>query len=324
MHNVRGSNVIDAVWRRLQLLDRVRPMLEAQTETETVNEVPLAGLNIHVTDLWKHYLPLACSIHARYEQFLRSRRERHKPPEAFVPEAFVVGLNAPPGCGKSTLVQLLHVLVRAAAESEGVDSLRIVNVSSDDLYMTKKDRDERGIPSRLKVESIDTSLAATVLLPLKQSNDGSRVKIPRFNKGLDDREPEELWTVVEGRVDIILYEGWRVGIDHEAYAPFNDVIDCLICLEADIEVIRAWKLQSSRRDAESAGKAFDEGKMNEAFDRDIMPFIKLYEEPLVRRADLVLRKVRFSSLLQRTKKADLERKQLVDVYLWPYLCWPIN
>ena len=79
-----------------------------------------------------------------------------------------------------------------------------------------------------------------------------------------------------------------------------------------------------KRDAESAGKAFDEGKMNEAFDRDIMPFIKLYEEPLVRRADLVLRKVRFSSLLQRTKKADLERKQLVDVYLWPYLCWPIN
>ncbi len=290
--NVRGANVVDVVWRRLRLIDRVLPMLKAQTETETVNEVPLAGLNIHITDLWKHYLPLACSIHARYEAFLAKRREAGEPREAFV-----VGLNAPPGCGKSTLVQLLRVLVKAAAESEGADSLRVVHVSSDDLYMTKADRDARGIASRLKVESIDESLADTVLWPLKRAAEGSEVTIPRFNKGEDDREPEDMWTQVEGRVDIILYEGWRVGIDHPLYAKFNSAIDCLICLEANVEAIRKWKLESSKRDAESAGKFFDEAKVNEAFNRDIVPFMKVYEEPLVNRADLVLRKAASHSIL---------------------------
>ena len=41
--NVRGANVVDVARRRLRLIDRVLPMLKAQTETETVNEVPLAG-----------------------------------------------------------------------------------------------------------------------------------------------------------------------------------------------------------------------------------------------------------------------------------------
>ena len=113
----------------------------------------------------------------------------------------------------------------------------------------------------------------------------------------DDREPEDMWTQVEGRVDIILYEGWRVGIDHPLYAKFNSAIDCLICLEANVEAIRKWKLESSKRDAESAGKFFDEAKVNEAFNRDIVPFMKVYEEPLVNRADLVLRKAASHSIL---------------------------
>ena len=69
VNDVRGANVSGAVWGRLRLLERVRPMLAAQTKTDTVNEVPLAGLNIHVTDLFKHYLPLACSLHERYTAF---------------------------------------------------------------------------------------------------------------------------------------------------------------------------------------------------------------------------------------------------------------
>ena len=74
VNDVRGANVSGAVWGRLRLLERVRPMLAAQTKTDTVNEVPLAGLNIHVTDLFKHYLPLACSLHERSPFARRSSR----------------------------------------------------------------------------------------------------------------------------------------------------------------------------------------------------------------------------------------------------------
>ena len=130
VNDVRGSNVIDSVWARLRLLDRVVPMLKEQTTTETVNEVALAGLNIHVTDLWKHYLPLANSLYDRYLAFRRAQTADAEP------LAFCVGINAPPGCGKSTLVQLLRVLLRAAAEGEKVSSLAIEHVSSDDLCWT--------------------------------------------------------------------------------------------------------------------------------------------------------------------------------------------
>ncbi len=304
VNDVRGANVSGAVWGRLRLLERVRPMLAAQTKTDTVNEVPLAGLNIHVTDLFKHYLPLACSLHERYSAFRAAKLAAGGPHEAFV-----VGLNAPPGCGKSTLVQLLRLLLRAAAEAEGVDSLRVVHVSSDDLYMTKAQRAAAGVESRLKVESIDASLADSVLWALKRSTDASRVLIPRFNKGLDEREPEALWSVAEGRVDIVLYEGWRVGIDHPLYRRFNEAVDCLVCLEADIEAIRTWKLESSRRDAESAGLVFDEAKLMAAFERDIVPFVELYERPMLKRADLVLRKHTTHSIrsLDRALIEKLER-----------------
>lgn len=99
-------------------------------------------------------------------------------------------------------------------------------------------------------------------------------------------------------MDMVLFEGWRVGIDHPLYKPFNAAIDCLVCLEADIEAIRTWKVQSSRRDAETAGKPFDEKKINEAFDRDIVPFVELYEKPLLKRAALVLRKAASHSILR--------------------------
>ena len=36
-------------------------------------------------------------------------------------------------------------------------------------------------------------------------------------------------------MDIVLYEGWRVGIDHPLYRRFNEAVDLLVCLEADIE-----------------------------------------------------------------------------------------
>ena len=55
-----------------------------------------------------------------------------------------------------------------------------------------------------------------------------QVRIPLFNKGLDEREDPKLWTVQRGRVDVVLYEGWRVGVDHPAYKRFNEAIDCLV------------------------------------------------------------------------------------------------
>ena len=37
---------------------------------------------------------------------------------------------------------------------------------------------------------------------------------------------------VRGPVDIVLFEGWRVGIQHPNFEPFNSSIDLLLFLKA--------------------------------------------------------------------------------------------
>ena len=63
-----------------------------------------------------------------------------------------------------------------------------------------------------------------------------------------------------------------------------------MCLDADPDAIREWKIASSRRDAQLAGKPFDEAAIIRAFNEQIMPFVEIYERPLLARADLVLKK----------------------------------
>ena len=57
---------------------------------------------------------------------------------------------------------------------------------------------ELGRPLALGVETIDGLLG------------GKPVRLPRFDKALDDRTTE--WFPVEGPVDVILFEGWCLGV----------------------------------------------------------------------------------------------------------------
>ena len=56
--------------------------------------MPLASLNLDLTDLWKSYLPLAIALHQKRLDHVATQPARGGPGG---PEAFVVGLNAPPG-----------------------------------------------------------------------------------------------------------------------------------------------------------------------------------------------------------------------------------
>merc|ERR1711966_464878 len=108
--------------------------------------------------------------------------------------------------------------------------------------------------------------------------------------GTDDREPEHKWAEVVGAVDIVMYEGWKVGVEHWRYARFNAAIDCLMYLDADIETVREWKKESSQRDARREEQHWDEATAMENWNTWIEPFFKRYELPLKSKADLVVSK----------------------------------
>ena len=140
----------------------------------------------------------------------------------------VVGINGCQGSGKTTLADYLCTCLQARG-------LRSIAVSIDDFYLTRQQRQQlandvhplfstRGVPG-----THDLELALETLQQLSQ--DSGEVKVPRFNKAQDDRLPIEEWPHVETPVDIIILEGWCVGITAEAEEALLEPINELESLQ---------------------------------------------------------------------------------------------
>ena len=121
----------------------------------------------------------------------------------------IVGLQGCQGAGKSTLCQLV---VDLAADLHG---LRVGIVALDDVYLPQSDRQQlareehplwitRGVPG-----SHDCQLACNILDQLGQGS-GESITIPVFDKGIDDRLSTS--RQMEGPYDVVIFEGWCVGL----------------------------------------------------------------------------------------------------------------
>ncbi len=147
------------------------------------------------TNLWTWWLPLAMLI-ADY------RTTQSKP--------LIQGILAAQGTGKSTLAEILKLIL-------GEMGYRTICLSLDDLYKTYRDRvvlkqqDPRLI-WRGPPGTHDLDLGLKVLDALHQPNFDAIIELPRFDKsaynGAGDRGTFEAVT----KADIILFEGWFVGV----------------------------------------------------------------------------------------------------------------
>ncbi len=147
---------------------------------------------------------------------------------------FVAGICGAQGSGKSTLSAVLaHFL-----EARG---LKVAVLSIDDLYLTRAERQvlaaevhpllaTRGVPG-----THDVDLGAQVLAALAQPG---RTALPRFDKAADDRAAPETWPVIEGPVDLILFEGWCVGARPQAEADLAVPVNAL---EREEDASGAWR-----------------------------------------------------------------------------------
>lgn len=127
-----------------------------------------------------------------------------------------IGLSGPQGAGKSTLVRQLVARYAACG-------MRAVAVSIDDFYLTHAEqrRLARQHPSNRYLQkrgypgTHDVALGDAVLTALLALQDGQRLALPVYDKsahgGEGDRAPASAWPVVEGRVDVVLLEGWMLG-----------------------------------------------------------------------------------------------------------------
>ena len=187
---ITPGNVDEVIEARSQLLRDIYPDFSQFCQT-TLKQPPNEFLPI----LWHLWLPLALQL-ASYRQ------------KQFYP--LIQGILGGQGTGKTTLGAILTLILKHI-------EYRTLSLSLDDLYKTYSDRlalqqqDSRLI-WRGPPGTHDVELGLTVLDRLRQPNPNQEIDIPRFDKsaeeGAGDRGIPE---TVDG-ADIILFEGWFVGV----------------------------------------------------------------------------------------------------------------
>lgn len=181
------ETVLGQIEQRLQLLQSVLKV-KAQLPLPFANQ-PVADL---IFPLWRLWLPLAL-------QLTDARRALNRP--------LIQGILGGQGTGKTTLAAILQITLKQL----GYNTLCL---SLDDLYKTYEERcylrqqDPRLI-WRGPPGTHDVDMGITVL---KQLRSHQAAVIPRFDKsawsGEGDRSTSEPVTAV----DIVLFEGWFVGV----------------------------------------------------------------------------------------------------------------
>lgn len=128
---------------------------------------------------------------------------------------WIVGLSGLQGSGKSTLSDQLAT----AANARGIGS-RVLAL--DDFYLGRRARlrlsrsahpllATRGVPG-----THDSALLGHVLDGLADANTRHPVCIPRFDKGRDTLLPPSRWRLVDRSPQLVILEGWCVGVPAEA------------------------------------------------------------------------------------------------------------
>jgi D-glycerate 3-kinase len=239
------------------------------------------------------------------------QRRAHRP--------IIFGLCGAQGSGKSTLASALARRFRAEGVATAILSL-------DDLYLTRAEREElarcehpllitRGVPG-----THDVALGLQLLDALDGAN---AVRIPRFDKGYDDRAPRELWDEAPPDTQLLIFEGWCVGARPQPEAtlaePINALernedkdgswrrfvnealagdyqrlfgrIDCLMLLAApSFDIVGQWRRQQEAELRERSGEAAGHAMRDEEIDRFIQHYERLTRhilDEMPGRADVV-------------------------------------
>ncbi|CAA0097297.1 Uridine kinase [BD1-7 clade bacterium] len=163
----------------------------------------------------------------------------------------IVGINGCQGSGKTTLADFL------AAWLSHTFGLKTLALSLDNFYLTHGQRQTlatdvhpllatRGVPG-----THDVSLMQTTLQALTQSG---HVKVPVFDKSMDDRAPEADHKSINAPVDIIILEGWCLGA--RAESP-DDLITPINSLETNCDVDGIWRSYVNQQMADFYPPVFD-------------------------------------------------------------------
>ena len=192
---------------------------------------------------------------------------------------YFVGLAGGQGTGKTTTSSLLQIILIKYFK------LKVFKISIDDFYKTRKERIvlskkvhpmllTRGVPG-----THDINMMLNFFKKAK-SKKFKRLKLPTFNKAIDDRFSKKKWYDLKSKPDVIIFEGWCVGAKSEKnnslrktinsmekskdkkqvwrkyvneqlkskYKKLYSQLNCLIYLKAkNFSLLQKWRLKQERK-----------------------------------------------------------------------------
>ncbi len=159
----------------------------------------------------KFYLPISKMIK---EDYFKKKRTK------------LIGLTGGQGTGKSTIANILKIILKEAYK------LETVIFSIDDFYKTLDERKKmskkihslfltRGVPG-----THDTKMLLQCIKSLKNNN-FKKINIPKFDKSIDDRLVRSKWLKVKKKPNIVIFEGWCVGAIAQKKNDLNSSINKL-------------------------------------------------------------------------------------------------
>jgi D-glycerate 3-kinase len=196
--NLSAQSIKREMQQRATLLQKVYPEFRVACRTT------LGDPADYLTPLWQVWLPLA--------QWLADQHHQTGRP-------LVQGILGSQGTGKTTLGTILALILQQMG-------LKALNWSLDDLYKTLPDRQRlqtqdpriiwRGPPG-----THDIPLGIETLDQLRQPGSDQVISIPRFDKSLHNGAGDRTLPERVQNIDIILFEGWFVGVQPIDPAQFK-------------------------------------------------------------------------------------------------------
>ena len=139
---------------------------------------------------------------------------------------YFVGIAGGQGTGKTTTSSLLKIILIKFFK------LKVFRISIDDFYKTRKERINlskrvhpmlmtRGVPG-----THDINMMLSFFKKVK-SRKFKSLKLPTFNKAIDDRFNKKYWYNLKDKPDVIIFEGWCVGAKSEKNNTLKKTINSM-------------------------------------------------------------------------------------------------